>query len=311
MNADKYNKGMRASDQAVNAGISMPQDVDLEKVALGACMIDTTAIIVVNEVLKPSHFYIEAHELIFKAMLALYIKGVPIDMLTVVDRLRETKDLEKIGGPLYITELTNKVASAANLEYHCRILFQLAMRREGYKLAIEAANKMLDRSKDIFETRDDLARDSMVTSFNNIFLYRDINKVLDDAEQQPEMKMLAGSLIRKGEVQIAFAQAGVGKSILSMQIANAISKGEEAFEGITKNECAPQKVLYFDFELTDRNLLKRYSNELTGEKYRFDENLIHVSFNPDFLDFEEKLDKIVSKQIELSLIHISEPTRPY
>lgn len=283
-------------------GMPFPKNIELEEAVLGAIMVDQSAMLKVKDLLKPKHFYKPEHQLIYEAQVSLFENGKPIDIITVVERLMERNTLKAAGGPAQVTEISNRVASSANLEYHGRILYELHLRREGYKLAINAAHKMLDRQHDIFDVRDELAKESMVTPFNNLFLFRSLTEVMIEAEKQPDTMKMAGHLFRKGEVSILFAAAGVGKSIFSMQIADSLSKGEEVLRDVLVNETDPQKVLYFDFELTDRNILNRYSDKATGQRYEFSDNLIHVGFNPDFLDYDAKLDKLVAAQMESAII---------
>ena len=106
-----------------------PQAKELEEAVLGALMIEKNAMDEVAEILKEESFYVEAHQYIFRAIKQLFVNQNPIDMLTVVERLKQNGDLEKVGGPYMIAQLTNKVASAANVEYHSRIIAQKYVQR--------------------------------------------------------------------------------------------------------------------------------------------------------------------------------------
>lgn len=283
-------------------GMNFPRNEKLEKAVIGALMMEFEAILKVKDLLKPEHFYKKEHGIIYAAQLSLFNNGKPIDLITVVERLMEKGDLKKIGGAPVITDIANVVASTANLDYHARIIYDLHLRRAGYKMAINAANRMLKREHNIYEVREELAKESMVVPQDSVLQFRDMEQVLLEAEKQPPLKKLFGHLFHSNEVSFLFADTGVGKSILSFQIAEALAQGKDVFDGLVRNEENPLKVIYFDFELSDRNILKRYSDEYTGEKYKFSENIIHASFNPDFLNYEEKLDKLISNQIESSII---------
>ncbi|MCW5917706.1 MAG: replicative DNA helicase, partial [Ferruginibacter sp.] len=89
-----------------------PQAKDLEEVILGAIMLEKSAFDTVIEILKPECFYVEAHQKIFRAMQGLAIKSLPIDLLTVVEELRTREELEFVGGPYFVTKLTNAVVSS-------------------------------------------------------------------------------------------------------------------------------------------------------------------------------------------------------
>src|SRR5688572_13042545 len=90
-----------------------PQAKDLEEAILGAIMLEKSAFDTVIEILKPECFYVDAHQKIYKAMQALAIKSLPIDLLTVVEELKVREELDMVGGPYYVTKLTNSVVSSA------------------------------------------------------------------------------------------------------------------------------------------------------------------------------------------------------
>ena len=95
-----------------------PQAKDLEEAVLSAIMLEKNAFDTVAEILKPECFYVEGHQRIFRSMQALAQKSQPIDILTVVEELRTKEELEMVGGPYYVTKLTNTVVSSANIETH-------------------------------------------------------------------------------------------------------------------------------------------------------------------------------------------------
>ena len=86
-----------------------PHDIEAEKSVLGALLIDKDAIVKVVEFLKPRHFYKSAHEKIFEAILTLYEKREPADLITVPNQLKKMKELDNVGGVSYLTELVNSV----------------------------------------------------------------------------------------------------------------------------------------------------------------------------------------------------------
>src|ERR1700755_1461920 len=98
-----------------------PQAVDLEEAVLGALMLEKDALSSVIDILKSEVFYKDSHQKIFEAIRQLFEKSSPVDILTVTAQLRQSGELEMIGGAYYITELTNRVASAANNDTRARI----------------------------------------------------------------------------------------------------------------------------------------------------------------------------------------------
>ncbi|MDE5744594.1 MAG: replicative DNA helicase, partial [Paramuribaculum sp.] len=101
-----------------------PRDKDLEEAVLGALMLEKDAYTIVCDILKPECFYEPAHSKIYEAVQHLGAAQKPIDMLTVTEQLRQDGTLEEVGGPVYISELTSRVLSGANVEYHARIVAQ-------------------------------------------------------------------------------------------------------------------------------------------------------------------------------------------
>ncbi|MEL7120724.1 MAG: DnaB-like helicase N-terminal domain-containing protein, partial [Bacteroidota bacterium] len=127
-----------------------PQARNLEEAVLGAIMLEKDALIVVMDILRSNSFYLDAHQLIYKAMLRLFERSHPIDMLTVTEELKKSGDLEAVGGPYYLVELTNKVASAANIEYHARIISQKFIQRELINVSSKIIKNAFEDTSDVF-----------------------------------------------------------------------------------------------------------------------------------------------------------------
>ena len=107
-----------------------PQALELEEAVLGAIMLEKDAIITVIDILRPASFYKEAHRMIFEAVLELSKRLEPIDLLTVTEELKKREQLDEVGGPYFLTQLTSSVASAAHIEFHARIISQKYIQRE-------------------------------------------------------------------------------------------------------------------------------------------------------------------------------------
>jgi hypothetical protein len=122
--------------------ITFPHSKDLEQVILGAILVDNNARDKVN-FLSPEHFYFDNHKLIFELCQSVEV----VDIITVAEKLKY-----RCGGPAYLSELTNRVASSANLEYHARILIQKHVQRELIKTSVEMINTIMSDTEDVFET---------------------------------------------------------------------------------------------------------------------------------------------------------------
>jgi replicative DNA helicase len=130
-------------------GRLQPQAGELEGAVLGALLLEKDGYSLVSEILKPESFYEKKHGLIYTAVRDLAVKQEPIDMLTVTEQLRRMGELEAIGGPLYIGELTGRVASSAHLEYHARIIAQKHLARELISFGAEVQRKGFDETQDV------------------------------------------------------------------------------------------------------------------------------------------------------------------
>ena len=136
-------------------GKVQPQAVDLEEAVLGAVLIESSAASKVLELIKtPMVFYKPQHVLIFKAIQALYAKNHPIDILTVSEHLKSTGDLDAAGGAYYVSVLTNRVTSSANIEYHIAILLEKWLRREMIQKCSELIRESFDEDDDVFTSID-------------------------------------------------------------------------------------------------------------------------------------------------------------
>ncbi len=128
-----------------------PQAVELEEAVLGALMLEKDSIIAVQEFVTPESFYTEEHRLIYKAIEELSMELKPIDLYTVTERLKVKKELKKVGGASYLAQLTQKVGSAANVEFHAKIIAQKYVQRELIRSATEIQKRSYDESTDVTE----------------------------------------------------------------------------------------------------------------------------------------------------------------
>lgn len=132
-----------------------PQAVDMEEAVLGALMLQKDPVNDVIDILQPHSFYKEAHQKVYAAIKELFGESQPIDILTVTQRLRQKGELDEVGGPFYISQLTNRVASTANTEAHARVISQKYILRELIKVSSDIINKAYDETSDVFDLLDD------------------------------------------------------------------------------------------------------------------------------------------------------------
>lgn len=169
------NKPRSKSAQANAEGLStyvfgkiQPQSLPLEEAVLGALMLDREALPVVMDILRPDSFYLESHQHIYRAIIKLFERSNPVDLLTVTEELRKSGDIDKIGGPYYLVELTNRVASAANIEYHARIVAQKHIQRELIRVSTGIIKDAYEDTTDVFDLLDDAEKGLFGITQNNL-----------------------------------------------------------------------------------------------------------------------------------------------
>src|SRR6476620_10405149 len=188
LNRDKKNRRKSSPDLSTMIyGKVPPQAKDLEEAVLGAIMLEKGAFDSVVEILKPECFYVDGHQRIFKAMQSLANKSQPIDILTIVEELRMREELDMVGGPYYVTKLTNTVVSSSNIEAHSRIILQKFIQRELIRISGEIISDAYEDSTDVFNLLDQ-AESKMyeVTSNHLKNNYESIDSVLVKTIQRIE-----------------------------------------------------------------------------------------------------------------------------
>ncbi len=179
LNTDRKRRKTSMDMSTMVYGKVPPQAKELEEAVLGAIMLEKSAFDTVTEIVKPECFYVEANQLIFKAMQGLQQKSMPIDILTVVEELKMREQLDAVGGPYYVTKLTNAVVSTANIDAHARIVLQKFIQRELIRISGEIIGDAYEDSTDVFDLLDD-SETKMFNITNNYLKknFEDIGNVL-------------------------------------------------------------------------------------------------------------------------------------
>lgn len=240
-----------------------PQAIPLEEAVLGAIMLDKNAFAIVLDILKESSFYLDAHQSIFKSMVKLFEKLQPIDLLTVTEELRKAGDLEKIGGAYYLVELTNKITSYANIEYHARIVAQKHILRELIRTSTEVIKDAYDETNDVFTLLDsaeknlfDIAQNNMSRGFERVGAVA--SEAMKKLENLPESQSgITG--IPSGFIALDTITAGWQPSDLII-IAARPGMGKTAFTmALARNAAMDFKkpVAFFSLEMSNMQLVQR------------------------------------------------------
>lgn len=272
-------RGFKVSDSQSLAtqGKLPPQALDLEEAVLGALMIEQDALTTVMDILRPDVFYRDAHQKIFEAIHRLFAKSEPIDMLTVVNELRTTGDLELCGGPYYISQLTNRVASAANIEFHARILQQKYIQRELIRVCSDITRMSYEDSADVFDLLDKAEQDFFTITEKNFRRDFDTMQTLvaDAIGQIEKAKGQEGQMrgVPSGYTEVDRVTAGWQKSDLIILAARP-GMGKTAFVlSMARNMAVDfnRAVAVFSLEMSSIQLVTRLisaESRISAEKLR-------------------------------------------
>jgi len=218
-----------------------PQAVDLEEAVLGAIMLEKDAVIAVMDILKPESFYKEAHKKIFQAIIDLSQKHEPIDILTVTETLKKSGQLEEVGGAVYITQLTSRVASAAHLEFHARIITQKYIQRELIRVTSEIQSKAFDDSQDVDELLDFSEQQLFDIAEGNIkketvklskLIQEAINQIEEASKREDKLSGVPSGFTKldritsgwqKSDLIIIAARPSMGKTAFVLSMARSIA----------------------------------------------------------------------------------------
>ena len=154
--------------QTNEVGKIPPQAVDLEEAVLGALMIEREAVNEVIDILKPETFYRDNHQKIYAAIMEVFNRSEPVDILTITAELRKRGELDLVGGAYYISYLTNRVASSANIVFHARIISQKHILRELIRISSVTIREAYEESSDVFDLLDKAERDLFTIAEGNI-----------------------------------------------------------------------------------------------------------------------------------------------
>ena len=266
--AKQYNKYSKNNQEAFEKltgieGTVPPQAIELEQAVLGALMLERDAIIDVQEYVKAETFYIEEHRTIFKAIQALSFDMKAIDLYTVTERLKAQKELQKVGGAAYLAELTQKVASAAHIEFHAKIIAQKYVQRELIRSATEIERRSYDDEVDVTELIGFAEQEIFRVSEGNV--KRSVQSASDILRkalaQIEEASKTAGEYngVRSGFTDIDAVTLGWQPSDLII-IAARPSMGKTAFVlTMARNMAVELKtpVAFFSLEMSSVQLMNR------------------------------------------------------
>jgi len=277
---DNSRKRVRKSPETpslLDHGRVPPQATDLEEAVLGAIMLEKDALTAVIDILKPEVFYKEAHHVIFKAIIDLFNKSEPVDILTVTNQLKSSGELELIGGAYYITQLTSRVASSANVEYHSRIILQKHIQRELIRISSDIIKDAFEDTTDVFDLLDRAEQNLFAVSETNIRRgQEEITQLMREAITEIEMAKDSDSIMRgvpSGFTELDRVTNGFQKSDLII-LASRPGMGKTAFAlTLARNMAVDFKkpIAFFSLEMSSVQLVTRLisaETQLKSDKLR-------------------------------------------
>ncbi len=249
-------------------GKKPPQAVELEEAILGAVMLEKNAIINIQGLLKPESFYRESHQKIYRAIQELSVRHEPIDLYTVAEELKKKSELDEVGGPYYLAQLTLKVGSAAHVEYHAKIVAQKYIQRSLIGISSEIQKDSFDDAIEVDKLLDsaqqkifDLAEGNIRSETQHISnIVADTIKEIEAAQQRTDG--LSGT--PSGFTDLDRITLGFQPSDLLI-IAARPSMGKTAFVlSMARNMAVEHNIpiAFFSLEMSSLQLVKRL---LTGE----------------------------------------------
>ena len=242
-----------------------PQAKDLEEAVLGAIMLEKSAFDTVVEILKPECFYVEAHQRIYRSMQSLQQKNQPLDILTVVEELKSREELDLVGGPYYVTRLTNAVVSSANIEAHSRIILQKFIQRELIRISGEIIGDAYEDSTDVFDLLDDaesklfeITNNHLRKNFDSIdtVLVKTIQRIEDLRHKNEDISGVPSGFASLDRITygwqptdliILAARPSVGKTAFALNLARCAAL----------HSAKPTPIAFFSLEMSAGQLVQR------------------------------------------------------
>lgn len=267
------------AQNALDYGKLPPQAIELEEAVLGAVMIEKDAINEVSDLLREESFYMDKHQRIWRAIITLDQNQSPIDLLTVTEQLRKNGDLEMAGGPFYVAQLTNKVASAANIKYHAHIIAEKLIQRQLISTSTEVIKDAYADTTDVFELLDKAEKNLFSITENNLKKgSENITDILASELKELDIRMnntsdnhLNG--VPSGFIDLDNTTGGWQKSDFII-VAGRPGMGKTAFTlALARNAAADhaKPVAIFSLEMSNAQLVQRLismETQIAAEKIR-------------------------------------------
>ena len=238
-----------------------PQAIELEEAVLGALMLDNEALSDTIDILKPEYFYKMEHQKIFDAIIILFNESKPVDILTIIEQLKKSGELESIGGAFYITQLTNNVASSANTEYHARIIVEKFIQRSLIQISSNIIKDSFDETIDVFDLLSNAEQElfsvtegSLRKSYSKMseLISSAINNIEELKNKEDGLSGVPSGFSRldrvtsgwqKSDLVIIAARPGMGKTALALTMCRNIAINHKIPIGIFSLEMSTDQLV--------------------------------------------------------------------
>ena len=238
-----------------------PQNLEAEQCLLGSLMLDKKAVFKVIDFLSANDFYRDSHKIVFEAILFLFEKGEPIDLVTVSNRLKDTNQIDKIGGMTYLTELVNSVPTAAHVLNYAEIVRKKRILRDLIEASYNIAQLGYSEDKDMDILLDEAEKsvfaitqktmnqrfvslkDSLAEAFeriDNLTKQKGILRGISTGFRYLD-NILAG--LQKSDLIILAARPSLGKSSLALDIARNVAVSQNQPVGIFSLEMSTDQIV--------------------------------------------------------------------
>lgn len=265
----------------------LPHNIQAEQTVLGCMIKEKTSIAQATEILRGEDFYREAHKIIFDAVLELYSKDIPVDMITLIEKLKSTEKLQAVGGITYITELSNSVASTINLNSYVKIVEDKSILRRLIRASADITEECYSKQEDVEDVLDkaekrvfDIAQKRTSSDFEPISTvlergFDQIEKMFNNKGETtgiatgfPELDAKTSGL-QPGEMILIAARPSMGKTTFAINIAQyaAIRDGKSVviFSLEMSKEQLAYKILCSEANV---DMLKLRTGELEDDDWK-------------------------------------------
>jgi replicative DNA helicase len=258
-----------------------PAVPEIEASILGGILIDKEAMSKVAQLLSVEKFYLKEHNVIYAVMLNLFEKDAPIDTVTLYDELKKRKQLEEVGGAVYLSKLSQNISSAANIEYHAKIVYDKFILRELINTAHQIAGKAYqdEDSFEIIEEAEKKIFDLTQIKFKKYISTKEaILRFIDKLEKKTESFIGTGFYdldkvlhINKSDLIILAARPSIGKTSLALNILKYVCKTKPCgfFSLEMSNEAISGRLLSSESGLTFSQIIDKYNtSQITASAHK-------------------------------------------